>query len=146
MGEAMPSLRRDYLAALGIEPLVLRAAGAREVSGVSTGAARVSEADAAVSGSGAVGIARLQLHIADADPFAGEHAMLLRGVVRALGLDLADICFDPRGTLPVLAFDSGDTPAQVHAPALAALRGARAKRALWPALRRLRRSVRRSET
>ena len=84
----------------------------------------------------------MQLRLTDADPLAGEHAALLGGVVRALGLHLADVCFDPREALPVLAFDSADAPAQVHAPALSALRGACAKRALWPALRRLRRSVR----
>lgn len=142
----MSSQRHDYLSALGIEPLVLRAAAARDVTGVSSGVPQGSEADATASAAGQAKVARLQLRLAEADPLAGEHAALLRGVVRALGLDLAEVCFDPREGLAVLAFDSGEKPAQVHAPALATLRGANAKRALWPALRRLRRSVRRHGT
>ena len=141
MGEAMASMRHVYLSALGIEPLLLRAPSLRDVPGASSATRQASESGPS-SPVEPAGMVRLQLRLAEADPLAGEHAALLRGVVRALGLDLASVCFDPREALPVLAFDSVDAPAQVHAPALAALRGARAKRALWPALRRLRRSVR----
>ena len=141
MGEATPSLRRDYLAALGIEPLVLRAVA--KPNGAGDGSLSPALETLPSTPAAKRGTARLQLRMLEADPFAGPHAALLRGVVRALGLAPGDVCFEPREALLVLAFDDAGAPGD--GPTLAALRDARAKRALWPTLRRLRARLRGSE-
>jgi hypothetical protein len=141
MDEATPSLRRDYLAALGIEPLVLRAVA--RPAGAVAGSLLPATESLSIAPVVKRGTARLQLRMDEADPFAGPHAVLLRSVVRALGLDPGDVCFEPRAAVPVLAFDHAD--AQAHAITLASLRDGRAKRAFWPTLRRLRVRLRSSE-
>ena len=141
MGDAMPALRHDYLTALGIEPLVLRVrSGQVPADGI---ASHATGATTAVAGDTSP---RLQLRMRESDPLAGTHAALLRGLLRALAVTPDEVCFETRDALPVLAFDDAGNPARVHAPALAALRDARAKRALWPALRRLRRDLRGAAT
>ena len=98
--------------------------------------------------------ARLHLATPDAEDFAGPHAALLRALVRALGVTESDVRFaphpalqdDPAGAagdaLPILAFGVPSDTAALQAQALAQLRDAAAKRALWPVLRRLRRTLR----
>lgn len=77
----------------------------------------------------------------DANWLRGPNAKLARGVLAALGVKEADVRGEPHPGAPALCFGR-ETPGAVHAPALEALRDARAKRALWPALRALRRRLR----
>lgn len=86
--------------------------------------------------------ARICLLVADEADFSGPHGRLLRAVVQALGVAAAEASFDARDGVPAIAFGAAAIDAAVVAPALSELRGAQAKRAAWPALRRLRRTLR----
>jgi hypothetical protein len=77
----------------------------------------------------------------DANWLRGPHAKLARGLLAALGVPESDVRGEPVPGAPMLAFGL-DTPDALRAPPLQALRDARAKRALWPALRALRRRLR----
>ena len=77
----------------------------------------------------------------DANWLRGPHARLARGVLAAVGIPESDVRGEPLPGAPALAFGI-DAPDAVRAPTLEALRDARAKRALWPALRALRRRLR----
>lgn len=138
----MASLRRDYLSALGIEPLVLRAA-APDAPQAPLAAPQAAVADRASSVATAANVRlRLQVRSTEPEPLAGAHADLLRGMLRALNVEPAEVSFELHEALPSLAFGADAGAAGVRAPALAALRDAHAKRALWPVLRRLRRQLR----
>ena len=77
----------------------------------------------------------------DSNWLRGPHAKLARGVLAALGIDPSNVRGEPIPGAPALAFGI-DAPDALRAPSLDALRDARAKRALWPALRGLRRRLR----
>lgn len=146
VGGVVPTLRIDYLAALGLEPMVLRTAdAAAERADAATPrpesrSATVPAARQAVPDEGLFGprAARVCVLVADG---AGAQERLLRQIVQALGVALAEARFEAEAGVPTVAFGatSGDALAM---PALHELRTARAKRAAWPALRRLRRRLR----
>lgn len=71
----------------------------------------------------------------------GPYAKLARSLLAALGMKEDDIRGEPHAGMPTLCFGR-ETPGAIHAPALAALRNAQAKRALWPVLRALRKQLR----
>jgi hypothetical protein len=77
----------------------------------------------------------------DANWLRGPHAKLARSLLAALGVPESDVRGEPVPGAPMLTFGL-DTPDALRAPPLQALRDARAKRALWPALRALRRRLR----
>src|SRR5690606_10359975 len=81
----------------------------------------------------------LRLH--GADVAAGDR--LLAALLRALGIAPEQVSARADAALPLLVFGDGGDPGAdgVRAPALPQLRDAAAKRALWPALRRLRRRL-----
>lgn len=76
----------------------------------------------------------------EANWLRGPNAKLARGLLAALGVKEDEVRGEPHPGAPALCFGR-ETPGAVHAPALAMLRDARAKRALWPALRALRRQL-----
>lgn len=128
--------RRARLAALGIELLQLRESLA--VNGAAEPVPRAN--DDVTPGAGA----RLVLLLRDADAVLhGAHAQRLDAILAALGLGRNQIAFEPDPSLPCMAL--GDHPlrdqAGVRAPDLEQLGNAAAKRALWPQLRQLRRSL-----
>lgn len=64
-------------------------------------------------------------------------------MLRAVALDESAVSWHRSDGVPVIAFGSGDPADAVLAPPLATLRAsAAARRALWPALRTLRRRLR----
>ena len=88
--------------------------------------------------------ARLVMLAPDAALLRGPQAGLARALLAALGVHEAEVRGEPTPGVPAIVFgdaiaDAGDA---LRAPALSALRDARAKRALWPALRVLRRRLR----
>lgn len=164
----MQARRSDYLLALGIEPLVLRrVAGRGTGDGVQAAPGNVDDAPASnpaadarrdrapaqrvdaspPSNAGAdAGLfapqpARLRLQVEGIVAFDGPHARLLRALVRAVGVVEAEVRFDAsEAALPAIVLAAhGD---DVLAASPADLRSARAKRAAWPQLRRLRRRLR----
>ena len=127
----MDATRRERLAALGIELLALRS----ELS-----AAADVDATPPESGEARAARAAARLSVRGIDWPSG--APLPRAVIAALGLRPEEVSAEPSTGRPVLAFGAGtDADAAVLAPALAELRDAARKRALWPALRRLRRQL-----
>jgi len=84
-----------------------------------------------------------RLRIAASEPLESlRHDALLSALLRALGVHADDIGTEAAGEGPLLALGRDDPRADAALPGLAALRGnAAAKRAAWPALRRLRRSL-----
>ena len=93
---------------------------------------------------GGVARARLVMLAPDAALLRGPQAALARALLAALGIHEAEVRGEPTPGVPAIVFgdaivDAGDA---LRAPALSALRDARAKRALWPALRVLRRRLR----
>lgn len=167
----MSTLRVGYLTALGLEPLVLRVVAGDAADAVPVDVAPTSADDAAKPVSTATDAAPTTrarsdasrerapqqqnddaglfapqparlcflLDIADADD--ASHQRLLRAIALAAGVSPAQLAHEAREGLPMIAFGL-DASHAIAAPAPAALRNARAKRALWPALRRLRRTLR----
>jgi hypothetical protein len=94
-------------------------------------------------GGGAARARRVML-APDAGVLRGPQAALARALLAALGVHEAEVRGEATPGLPAILFgdagiDSGDA---LRAPSLAALRDGRAKRALWPALRALRKRLR----
>lgn len=85
--------------------------------------------------------ARLRIAVAEPlDTLLQDH--LLQALLRSLALSADDVGPRTAGDGPLLTIDQPDAEADATLPALANLRGnAGAKRALWPALRRLRRRL-----
>jgi hypothetical protein len=123
---ALPRLdaeRRARLAALGLDLLALRA---------ELGPALPAGAEASVAAP-RLGVAGIAWPSSD---------RLLCGIVAALGVPPADVASGPAPGGITLQIGAGDPVAGAFAlPELASLRDARAKRALWPALRALRRHL-----
>jgi len=141
----LPTAERERLLALmGIERWVLRDAPA--VDGASDrGRDHVAEASRPGPLPQVPAPARLAIVTGEAEPLAGRHAALLRHVLRALTLDDESVAWESRVGIPLLAFGAapGDAPDAVLAPPLATLRASgAARRALWPAMRSLRRRLR----
>ena len=88
--------------------------------------------------------ARLVMLAPDAALLRGPQAGLARALLAALGVHEAEVRGEATPGVPSIVFGdaSPDTGEALRAPALATLRDARAKRALWPALRALRRRLR----
>ncbi len=129
--------QRERLAALGYELLVLRTAtdakaAAREVSAAPSRIAQPRTTDNAR--------ARLVLIASEPNALRGPRAALLRSVLAALGVRESEVRGEACDGVPTLAFGV-DVDGAVRGPTLAELHGARAKRELWPALRRLRRQL-----
>jgi hypothetical protein len=122
-------LQRERLGALGIDLLALR-------PGVGT-ASRPAEAFATNTG-----ILRLRVLGADQAFANSPDAKLLQALVAALGLRPDEVSSAPGAGVPVLAFALDVDGDAIQLPALDRLRNADAKRAAWPALRRLRRALR----
>ncbi len=129
---ALDAERRERLQALGLEVLVLRT-----VATVPPGADIGGDERATIGAPRA----RLIVRHADARAATGTHAALMRAILAALGLRETDTTPHAVDELPTLAFGNDGAEASVVAPALEMLRDARAKRALWPALRSLRRRL-----
>lgn len=124
----LDAARRERLAALGIELLALRS----ELASAGPAAAASAQTSARTPG------ARLQL-TGIAWPSAEP---LPRAVIAALGLQPDEVSAEPHVGRPLLCFGAGtDAANSVSVPALAELRDPARKRALWPALRRLRRRL-----
>jgi len=70
----------------------------------------------------------------------GPHAALVRSLLRALRVQESDIRGEPHEGIPAIAFGH-DAPGALRAPGLAELRTGRAKRALWPTLRALKKRL-----
>ena len=88
--------------------------------------------------------ARLVMLAPDAALLRGPQAALARALLAALGVHEAEVRGEPTPGVPSIVFGAlpdGATDT-LQAPALADLRAAGAKRALWPALRSLRRRLR----
>lgn len=128
--------RRARLEALGIELLLLRESLATdEVAGSHPGTPVGESAPTPV---------RLVLLVqGGADALRGEHGARVGALLAALGVGRDEVGFEFDASLPSLAL--GPHPEAAHAalqaPAPASLRDARSKRALWPALRALRRRL-----
>ncbi|MBB5208675.1 hypothetical protein [Chiayiivirga flava] len=155
-------LRTDYLVALGLEPLELRGADAAHRADAGTAHVsaeappRPAKTPSRRPAAGADGTADAREDGADAGLFgpraarvcvlgAGEaqaQERLLRQIVQALGVSVAEVRFEAEPGMPVIALGvaAGDTA--IAMPSLQQLRTADAKRAAWPALRRLRRRLR----
>ena len=89
--------------------------------------------------------ARLCFLLPEDDGLDGPNARLLHAIAHAAGVLPAELGIAPDAGIPVIRFAPGSSPGvEPQAPAPAALRSAQAKRALWPTLRRLRRSLRSS--
>ncbi len=132
--------QRERLAALGYELLSLRADTPRGESTDTMGPSARSMVSIA-----AVSQPRLVLQVANGTPFSGAHSTLFRALVAALGLREHEVTSFAIASVPTLAFG---VPAGVDAMALPTpeqLRDARAKRDLWPVLRRLRRQLLQAE-
>lgn len=132
--------QRERLAALGYELLSLRADTPRAAS-----------TDTMVVDSQAVGSrpaespACLVLHVASGAPFSDSHAKLLRALIAAIGLREDEVTSTPIAGVPALAFGVPTSTDAIGMPPPEELRDARAKRALWPVLRRLRRQLLQAE-
>jgi hypothetical protein len=124
--------RRERLQALGIELLVLR-----EVAAPARRSAPVVEDRA----KGEVSGARLAVGFAGGRLPEPSQLALLRAIVAALGLRESETTRQTDGGLPTLTFGDEGIEGSAVAPALDTLRDPRAKRALWPMLRRLRRHL-----
>lgn len=121
--------QRERLAALGYELLSLRAGP------------RLGASTDAMASTSAVSQPRLVLVVANGTPFSGAHQTLLRALVAALGLREHEVTSSAITSVPTLAFGvpAGDDAMALPTPEQ--LRDARAKRDLWPVLRRLRRQL-----
>lgn len=126
----LDATRRERLAALGIELLALRGE-----------LAAPSEAGAMRDpGSAQAAIVGARLCVSGIAWPAGER--LPRAVIAALGLRPEQVSAEHVVGRPSLAFGAGtDAADTLRAPTLAELRDPASKRALWPALRRLRRRL-----
>lgn len=123
----LPSLsprRQQALAAMGFDLLALRRAP--------------QAAPAAVSLPSAPRVAS-RVRLAGVDDAAATP--LLRSLLAALGVDAAQVSASPGFEGIVLAFGDPVAGASLQAPALTQLADARAKRALWPQVRALRRRL-----
>jgi DNA polymerase III psi subunit len=116
----------EHLAALGIELLELRPL------------ARAAPAPTQAQSEDVPTATSYRLRVCVAQ--SSRQAPLLQSVIRALGLRPEEIVHVDFPGLPTLAF-APDIDQGVNAPALEHLRRASSKRALWPALRRLRRQL-----
>lgn len=131
---ALHADQRERLVALGYELLSLRSTAVRP--------AAASESHAPMrTTTTSEPCKRLVMKVASGDLLVGPQSALLRAVIAALGLNTSEVSQEDIAGLPTVAFGpQADTPA-IPAPAPEQLRNARAKRALWPLLRRLRRQL-----
>jgi hypothetical protein len=128
---ASDPLRRERLAALGIDVLTMRDRGVA--------------ADAVPDPIGSDGATSIRLVLAGARGAwdGGESAALLTALLASIGLRRDEVSIDARPGVPILSFgDAGDEGEVVRLAPLAKLRQPHEKRAAWPALRRLRRLLR----
>ncbi len=135
---ALDAGQRERLAVLGFELLSLRSTASNR-AGTTAVASAVGTPECVSKLSDPC--RRLVLRVASGDLFAGPQAALLRAVICALGLSTSEVSQEVIAGLPTIAFGTpADAPA-ILAPAPEQLRDARAKRALWPVLRGLRRQL-----
>lgn len=128
---AFDPLRRERLAALGIELLMLR-----DRAPASVVEAPIVSSDAPV---------RPRLVVAGIDVATmtgGSDAALFSSLIAALGLTRDQVSSEVQSGVPTLVFGSGGNAESIRVAPLAQLRQPHEKRAAWPVLRRLRAALR----
>ena len=147
MGAApLPAVERErVLALLGIDRWVLRTDAAADAGRIAPASRAEPVVAAAASLEKPARAVRLAIATGEPAPLAGRNGPILRHVLRALALDESSVAWQPQEGVRVLAFGAapGDAADAVLAPPLATLRASgAARRAVWPALRALRRALR----
>jgi hypothetical protein len=149
---ALDPRRRRALALMGIDVYRLRGAPSAEPARSGAGPHVEPRSDPSTAPRAADILfdaparVRIVIDAAAGDPRTGPYATLLAGIVRALGIAPADVGYgrDDRAPAPALCFGVAP-PAVAEAHGLAPLAAVRqsptVKRALWQALRPLRRRL-----